>query len=276
MSSFEPTPTEQENYPGDNITPAILRLINKTIKQGKKVVLLSRKNSLPWYVNYTRLRNRSRNSTLPKFLELVRSYLPEESRKLVTISTAHKYKGLQEDVVIILDAIPRCYPLIHPNLMFTRVFGDSIESVVNEERRLFYVALTRAVETLFIVTESKNSSPFLEELNSRTEISVLNWSVIVKVSNQDSKDTNGTYVIKDLLKAEGYIWNGAKKVWYRIYPEESSYPEESFSVQEYFDNANWISQAVGIKVQFCNDAEKEIKVYHVDRGSFTECEVIPF
>jgi DNA helicase-4 len=52
MSSFEPTPTEQENYPGDNITPAILRLINKTIKEGKKVVLLSRKNSLLWYVNY--------------------------------------------------------------------------------------------------------------------------------------------------------------------------------------------------------------------------------
>ncbi|MBD2281236.1 MAG: hypothetical protein HEQ13_04075 [Dolichospermum sp. DEX189] len=59
---------------------------------------------------------------------------------------AYRRNGVKE--YIILDAIPRCYPLIHPDLMFTRVFGDSIESVVNEERRLFYVALTRAVETL--------------------------------------------------------------------------------------------------------------------------------
>lgn len=271
MSSFEPTPTEQENYPGDNITPAILRLINKTIKEGKKVVLLSRKNSLPWYVNYTRLRNRSQNSTLLKFLELVRSYLPEESRKLVTISTAHKYKGLQKDVVIILDAIPRCYPLIHPDIMFTRLFGDNIERVVDEERRLFYVALTRAVETLFIVTESKNSSPFLDELNSRTKISVLNWSdyqtfigvgntryITVKISNQDGKGSNGTYTISHLLKAEGYEWNKTKKVWYR------TYPAEGFSIPEYFDNANWISQALGIELRFYDDEENELAVYHID------------
>ena len=271
MSSFEPTPTEQENYSGDNITPAILRLINKTIKQGKKVVLLSRKNSLPWYVNYQNKRSKYKNSTLDSFLELVRSYLPEESKKSVTISTAHKYKGLQKDAVIILDAIPRCYPLIHPDLMFTRVFGDSIESVVNEERRLFYVALTRAVETLFIITESTNSSPFLDELNRRTEISILNWSdyqtfigvgtvqyITVKVGNQIGKGSNGTYTISHLLKAEGYEWNKTKKVWYR------TYPAEGFSIPEYFNNANCISQAVGIEVRFYDDAENELAFYHID------------
>ena len=276
MSSFEPTPTEQENYSGDNITPAILRLINKTIKQGKKVVLLSRKNSLPWYVNYQNKRSKYKNGTLESFLELVHSYLPEESRKLVTISTAHKYKGLQKDVVIILDAIPRCYPLIHPDLMFTRVFGDSIESVVNEERRLFYVALTRAVETLFIITESKNSSPFLDELNSRTKISVLNWSdyqtfigvgtiryITVKVGNQDGKGSNGTIAIKDLLKAEGYIWKPEVwPAWCR------TYPAEGFSVQQYFNNANWISQAVGIEVRFYDDGENKSEVYRVNQGQY--------
>lgn len=275
MSSFKPTPTEQENYPGDNITPAILRLINKTIKEGKKVVLLSRKNSLLWYVNYKNQKSKYKNGTLGSFLELLHSYLPEESRNSVTISTAHKYKGLQKDVVIILDAIPRCYPLIHPDLMFTRVFGDSIESVVNEERRLFYVALTRAVETLFIVTESTNSSPFLDELNSRTEISVLNWSdyqtfigvgtiryITVKVGNQDGKGSNGTYTISHLLKAEGYGWNKTKKVWYR------TYPAEGFSVPEYFNNASWISQALGIEVRFCDDEENKSEVYHVNQGQY--------
>ncbi|MGM3306815.1 3'-5' exonuclease, partial [Anabaena sp. WFMT] len=276
MSIFEPTSTEQENYPGDNITPAILRLINKTIKEGKKVVLLSRKNSLPWYVNYKNQKSKYKNGTLDSFLELVRSYLPEESREVVTILTAHKSKGLQKDVVIILDAVSRCYPLIHPDLMFTRVFGDSIERVVDEERRLFYVALTRAVETLFIVTESKNSSPFLEELNSRTEISVLNWSdyqplvgvgnpryINVKVCNQLGQGSNGTYIIRDLFRAEGYRWNDTIKFWYR------SYPAEGFSVQQYFNNANWISQAMGIEVQFCDDGENELAVYLVDQGLCT-------
>ncbi|QSV56928.1 MAG: UvrD-helicase domain-containing protein [Dolichospermum sp. UKL201] len=276
MSSFEATPTEQENYPGDNITPAILRLINKTVKEGKKVVLLSRKNSLLWYVNYKNQKSKYKNGTLDSFLELVHSYLPEESRKLVTISTAHKYKGLQKDVVIILDAIPRCYPLIHPDLMFTRVFGDSIESVVNEERRLFYVALTRAVETLFIITESKNSSPFLDELNSRTKISVLNWSdyqtfigvgtiryITVKIGNQDGKGSNGTIAIKDLLKAEGYIWKPEVwPAWCR------TYPAEGFSIPEYFDNANWISQAVGIEVRFYDDGENKSEVYRVNQGQY--------
>ncbi len=276
MSSFEPTPTEQENYPGDNITPAILRLINKTVKEGKKVVLLSRKNSLPWYVNYQNKRSKYKNGTLDSFLELVRSYLPEESRKLVTISTAHKYKGLQKDVVIILDAVPRCYPLIHPDLMFTRVFGDSIESVVNEERRLFYVALTRAVETLFIITESKNPSPFLEELNSKTEMSVLNWSdyqtfigvgtiryITVKVGNQDGKGSNGTIAIKDLLKPEGYVWKPEVwPAWCR------TYPAEGFSVQQYFNNTNWISLAMGIEVQFCDDGENKSEVYRVNQGQY--------
>ncbi|QSV74127.1 MAG: hypothetical protein HEQ20_02250 [Aphanizomenon flos-aquae KM1D3_PB] len=178
-------------------------------------------------------------------------------------------------VVIILDAVSSCYPLIHPNIMFTRVLGDSIESVVNEDRRLFYVALTRAVETLFIVTESKNPSPFLEELNSRTEISVLNWSdyqpficvgntryITVKVGNQDGKGSNGTYTISHLLKAEGYGWNKTKKVWYR------TYPAEGFSVPEYFNNANWISQALGIEVRFCDDEENKSEVYHVNQGQY--------
>ncbi|MBW4573345.1 MAG: ATP-binding domain-containing protein [Tolypothrix carrinoi HA7290-LM1] len=270
---LQPTLKEQEEHRGDNITPAILRLVDKTIKDGKNVVLLSRKNSLPWYVNYT---NRtSRDGSLDSFLQLVHSYLPEESRKAVTISTAHKYKGLQKDVVIILDAVPRCYPLIHPDLMFTRVFGDSIERVVDEERRLFYVALTRAVERLFILTETNNLSPFLEELKSRKNITLLDWldyppfvgtiqRIIVKVGNQIGQGTNGTFTIKDLLRAEGYSWNTTGWLaWCR------TYPAQDFSIEQYFDNAQWISHAAGIEVRFYDDLENMLAIYRVDRGQCT-------
>jgi DNA helicase-4 len=273
IGQLYPTPKEQEEHQGDNITPAILRLINKTIKDGKNVVLLSRKNNLPWYVNYGK--PTSKVGVLDKFLNLLHSYLPEESRNAVTISTAHKYKGLQKDVVIILDAVPRCYPLIHPDLMFSRVFGDSIERVVDEERRLFYVALTRAVEHLFILTETKNLSPFLEELKSKKNITLLDWldyppfvgtiqRIIVKVGNQAGQGKNGTYTIKDLLRTEGYSWNiTGWQAWCR------TYPAQDFSIEQYFDNAQWISHAAGIEVRFYDDLENVLAIYRVDRGQCT-------
>jgi DNA helicase IV len=273
IRQFEPTPSEQENHPGDNLTPAILRLVDQTIKDGTNVVLLSRKNSLPWYVNYGKLT--SKDGSLDSFLSLIRSYLPKESRNAVTISTAHKYKGLQKDVVIILDAVPRCYPLIHPDLMFTRVFGDSLEQIIDEERRLFYVALTRAVERLFILTETNNLSPFLEELKSRRTISLLDWldyppfvsnvqRITVKVGNQPGTGGNGTYTIKDLLKAEGYKWKSLGwQSWY------CTYPAQDFSIQQYFDNARWISHAVGIEVRFYDDLQNILAKYHVEQGQCT-------
>jgi DNA helicase IV len=195
LGQFAPTPKEQQKHPGDIITPAILRLVEQTIQDGKHIVLLSRKNSLPWYVNYGKQQGSSKNGSLESFLHLVRSYLPENLRDAVNISTAHKYKGLQKDVVIILDAVSRSYPLIHPDLMFTRVFGDSIERVIDEERRIFYVALTRAVERLFIVTESNNLSPFLKELKTNKQVNLLDWldyppctvtipQITIKVGNQ--------------------------------------------------------------------------------------------
>ncbi|MTJ37019.1 hypothetical protein, partial [Dolichospermum sp. UHCC 0260] len=67
----------------------------------------------------------------------------------------------------------------------------------------------------------------------------------------------GTYTIRDLLKAEGYRWNDTIKFWYR------TYPAEGFSIPEYFDSANWISQAVGIEVRFDDDEENELAVYHI-------------
>ncbi|MEH2291833.1 UvrD-helicase domain-containing protein [Nostoc sp.] len=270
IGQFDPTPKEQEQHPGDSITPAILRLVDKIIKDGKNVVLLSRKNSLPWYVNYGK--HASKDSGLDRFLNLIHSYLPEESRNAVTISTAHKYKGLQKDVVIILDAVPRCYPLIHPDLMFSRVFGDTIERVVDDERRLFYVALTRAVEHLFIVTETKNLSPFVEELKSRTRINLLDWldyppfvgsiqHITVKVGNQAGKGGNGTYALKDLLNAQGYSWRTIKwSAWC------CTYPAQDFSIQKYFDNAQWISHAAGIEVRFYDDLENMLAKYYVDSG----------
>ena len=275
LSTFEPTPREEEENSGDNLTPAVLRLVNKAINDDKNVVLLSRKNSLsslPWYINYRVQRNPSIERGLDRFIGSLRARLPNELAEKVTISTAHKYKGLQKDVVIVLDAVPRCYPLIHPDLIFTRVFGDSIERVVDEERRLFYVALTRAVEDLFILTEKDNFSPFLEDLEKNIELSRLEWSgypplvgktqyITIRIGNQAGVfGDDGTYAIKDLLKAEGYRWNG--KTWH------STRPEEGFSVGEFAKQARWSDSSDGIEVRFYDYSENEKALYHVDGGQW--------
>jgi len=275
LGKFNPAPKEEEDHSGDSLTPAVLRLVDKAIKNGTDVILLSRKNSLPWYVNFGKRGSTSRDGALDSFLKLVRSYFPEDLRHKVTISTVHKYKGLEKKVVIVLDAVPRCYPLLHSDLMFTRVLGDTIERVVAEERRLFYVALTRAVEHLFILTEANNVSPFLEDLKSRKTISSLNWSdypplvgsikrITARVGNQDGRGGNGTYAIKDLLKAEGYRWNTTGwKAWCR------TCPAQSFSVQEFLAKAMWISRADGIELRFYDDLENILAIYRIEGGQWT-------
>ena len=271
LGTFEPTPQEKKENPKDDLTPAVLRLVNQVINDDKRVVLLSRKNSLPWYINYSDQGNSSSESELDRFLELLRARLPNELAEKVTISTTHKYKGLQKDVVIVLDAVSRCYPLIHPNLIFTRVFGDSVESVVDEERRLFYVALTRAVENLFILTKTNNFSPFLEDLERSMELARLEWSnypplvgttqyITIRVGNQRGGRGNGTYAIKELLRAEGYDWIDEEKVW------ESVETAEGFSVTEFANQARWSHSADGIEVGFYDYLDNEVARYHVDGG----------
>ena len=172
-----------------------------------------------------------------------------------------------------MDAVPRSYPLLHPDLIFTHVLGDTIKQAIAEERRLFYVALTRAVERLFIFTETNNISPFLEDLQSRMTISLLDWCdytpvvgkrrrITVKVSNQNGRGSNGTFAIRELLKAEGYDWNSRLKTWWR------NYPVQNFSVQLFFDNTKWVSYANGIKVKFYDDVENVIASYLIDSGQW--------
>lgn len=287
LGAFVPTSKEQAENPGDIFTPAVLRLVSNAIndnskesvngkddKESKEVVLLSRKNTLPWYINYSGQKKSSSDNDLDKFLEQIRSRLPEEVRNKVTISTTHKYKGLEKKTVIILDAVLRCYPLIHPDFLFTRIFGDNIDRIIVEERRLFYVALTRAIENLFILTDSSDISPFVEELRDSSMLSKLDWSdyppmashlnyILIKVGNQNGKDQDGTYKIRNLLKSENYRWN--TKGWKAWCLTQAS---EGFSIKDFLKQSEWIIQANGIEIRFCDDLENIKAIYHIDNGQW--------
>ena len=202
IDTFTMTPQEEKEHSNDKLTPAVLRLVSKAINNDKEVVLLSRTKRLPWDIHYGGNQPSPVDNKLEAFLELLRSHLPKDRAEKVDILTAHRSKGLQGNVVIVLDAVPKCYPLIHPDSIFTRIFGSTIEGITAEERRLFYVALTRAEEELFVLTETDNVSPFLEDLEGKIEMSRLEWSaypaplpsdaiVIIRVGNRAGRFWQG-------------------------------------------------------------------------------------
>jgi DNA helicase-4 len=79
----------------------------------------------------------------------------------ISVSTAHGSKGQEAHTVFILDATQRQFPKIHPDNLLFRPFGVKPKAVLDEERRLFYVAITRAEHRLYVLTEKGEESPYL-------------------------------------------------------------------------------------------------------------------
>ena len=85
------------------------------------------------------------------------------------VSTVHKAKGLQADIVIILNM--GSGPLGFPNqIMDDKLLSELLVKLDRypyaEERRLFYVALTRAQKICYLVVPAKNPSLFWNEIST--------------------------------------------------------------------------------------------------------------
>lgn len=244
LNEFRPTASEQMRHNGDEITPAILRLVKCFLDEGQKVVILSRRHGLPWYVGYQKEMGK-KTEPLMRFREHLRSFLPEDNHHRIKVSTAHGYKGLEESAIIIIDAVKGSYPLIHPNWVFLRLFGDTIGSIDDEERRLFYVAITRAKESLAIVTEKGSESPYLDDVRREVRINSLKWGALSPIPSLDGARieirVSNAFKVKDQLKDLGYRWNSGGKYWSR--PEL----EEGFSL-ETLVKQSWNTGLVRIEV----------------------------
>ncbi len=83
---------------------------------------------------------------------------------LIEVMTAHKAKGKEADTVIVLEAVLRQFPKVHADNQLFGPFGVTAEDVLAEERRLFYVAATRAEHRLMFLTETAKESPYLEAM----------------------------------------------------------------------------------------------------------------
>lgn len=91
--------------------------------------------------------------------------------------TIHASKGLEADQVIILNLENKTYGFP------SQVKDEDILSLVKneqfypyeEERRLFYVALTRAKKDVYLLTNKEYPSPFIEEIKKEMEVEIIHF-----------------------------------------------------------------------------------------------------
>ena len=90
----------------------------------------------------------------------------------IYFTTVHKSKGLEYDEVIILNLNNGTYgfPSKKKN---KKIFSQYETNDIYEERRLFYVALTRTRNRVYILYNKKNKSSFIKEI--KKEIKYLNF-----------------------------------------------------------------------------------------------------
>ena len=82
----------------------------------------------------------------------------EEENTRVTIMTVHKAKGLEFDVVFVAGCTAENFPFA--------CWGSGVNDM-EEERRLFFVAMTRAKSKLYLSVPGRMSSPFISEFPAK-------------------------------------------------------------------------------------------------------------
>jgi DNA helicase IV len=98
----------------------------------------------------------------------------------VRLLTVHKCKGLEAKVVFVLNVVSGEFgfpsEIEDPSILEVARGDNGIENQVEEERRLFYVAMTRAKEDLYLYTRLSNRSRFLNEIVNHSQPVTMNYS----------------------------------------------------------------------------------------------------
>lgn len=103
------------------------------------------------------LREAVKYRSVSEWMEAAKRHVAAHRRKLsekddnaVTLATMHRSKGLEWDHVFILDCCQNIMPGKNPATAQDKNGSEKSASEIEEERRLFYVAMTRARESLYL------------------------------------------------------------------------------------------------------------------------------
>jgi DNA helicase-4 len=109
----------------------------------------------------------------------IRIAFDAKSQTKVRLLTVHKSKGLEAKVVFILNVIKDLYGFpceIEDSSLYAPAKENyPLQEHTEEERRLFYVAMTRAKDDLIIYTWEHAESQFLDEIRAYIEEERLNY-----------------------------------------------------------------------------------------------------
>lgn len=116
-----------------------------------------------------------------KLYEEASSVMTNNTVKLTTI---HGSKGLEWKNVIVLAYDNISFPDVDYIVSKKDISSVDMQSYLDGERRLAYVAMTRAIEHLYIVTDNENMSLFgIEALGAMYNGSILDFAEYVKSNN---------------------------------------------------------------------------------------------
>lgn len=90
----------------------------------------------------------------------------------ISFCSMHKAKGITRDIIIVINANAGKHgiPAVRGNEPAAEVLLTKLDAYPHaEERRLFYVAITRAKEKTFLVADARCVSPFVFEISPRLE-----------------------------------------------------------------------------------------------------------
>lgn len=124
----------------------------------QEIMILSRIAKNPLMI--TKLQEYSKNKNVPISFETT-------SQNKIQFMSIHKSKGLQARVVFLLNVVEGLYGFPcereNPDIFEPATKGRKKDKE-EEERRLFYVAVTRAKEELIIYSQKDSESKFLDEI----------------------------------------------------------------------------------------------------------------
>jgi DNA helicase IV len=109
----------------------------------------------------------------------------------VRLLTVHKCKGLEARIVFVLNVVSGEFgfpnEIEDPSILEVARGDNGIEDQVEEERRLFYVAMTRTKQDLYIYTRLGNRSRFLNEIVYYSQPVTMNCNPYVNIQVSSCK-----------------------------------------------------------------------------------------
>ena len=207
----------KDNYENISLKSLVERICQKTnlletIKKDNDLESSIREENIKEFITYVDNYEKENNSSLREFLENLilfsdRENNNENEEKKVNLMTVHAVKGLEFKVVFVVGLEESLFP-----------YQLSLENVqdIEEERRLYYVAVTRAKEKLYLLSAKRRYafakisynpvSRFVYESNIDIIKEKSSWNVNFKVQKEQfyEEKSNEDYNVGDLVYHENF------------------------------------------------------------------------